>query len=191
LNNEIEEVSNDENAYNGCYTVVHEAARSGDLSKFKLVLENHSNIDINDSCNEHRQTPLHLAINHQHWDIARYCIEQGAYIDIKEGAVNSLILRSPFENIIKYIMKHKKNKNTKEYLDAMDTCKWILKQRTMYPIKRIEYAIDYVKDKLIDKDGVIKMIDEESATFLLGVGQEQLKGILIKNNLLYWAAGRN
>ncbi|ETO35103.1 hypothetical protein RFI_01971 [Reticulomyxa filosa] len=29
--------------------------------------------------NEHRQTPLHLAINHQYWDITRYCIEQGAY----------------------------------------------------------------------------------------------------------------
>ncbi|ETO02942.1 hypothetical protein RFI_34468, partial [Reticulomyxa filosa] len=103
LNNEIEEVSNDENAYKGCYTIVHEAARSRDLSQFKLTLQNHPDIDINDSCNEHRQTPLHLAINHQHWDIARYCIEQGAYIDIKEGAVNSLILRTPFENIMKYL----------------------------------------------------------------------------------------
>ncbi|ETO03155.1 hypothetical protein RFI_34255, partial [Reticulomyxa filosa] len=28
LNNEIEQVFNDENAFNGCYTVVHEAARS-------------------------------------------------------------------------------------------------------------------------------------------------------------------
>ncbi|ETO02890.1 hypothetical protein RFI_34523, partial [Reticulomyxa filosa] len=86
LINQIEQVSNDENAFKECYTVVHEAAKSGNLSKFKSILQNHSNIDINDSCNEHRQTPLHLAINHQHWDIARYCIEQGAYIDIKDGA---------------------------------------------------------------------------------------------------------
>ncbi|ETO34686.1 PBS lyase HEAT domain protein repeat-containing protein, partial [Reticulomyxa filosa] len=191
LDNEVEEVPDDENEYKGCYTVVHEAARSGNLSQFKLVLQNHPDIDINDSYNKHGQTPLHLAINNRHWDIARYCIEQGAYIDIREGAVNSLALRTPFENIMKFIMKHKKEKNTKEYLNATEMCKWILKQRTMYPMKRIEYAIDYVKDKLIDKDGVIKIIDEESATFLLGVGQKQLKEILIKNNLLYWAAGRN
>ncbi|ETO00807.1 hypothetical protein RFI_36633, partial [Reticulomyxa filosa] len=138
------EVFNDENAYKGYYTVVHEAARSGDLSKFKLILQNHSNIDINNPYNEHRQTPLHLAINHQHWDIA-------------QRAVNSIILKTPFENIMKFIMKHKKNENTKEYLDAMEMCKWILKQRTMYPMKRIEYAIDYVKDKLM-----IKMVQSKS-----------------------------
>ncbi|ETO00521.1 ankyrin repeat protein, partial [Reticulomyxa filosa] len=109
LNNQIKQVSNNGNAF--------KRSRSGDLTKFKLILQNHSNININDSCNEHRQTPLHLAINHQHWDIARYCIQQGAYIDIRESAVNSIVLRTPFENIIKFIMKNKKNKNTKEYLD--------------------------------------------------------------------------
>ncbi|ETO01104.1 hypothetical protein RFI_36336, partial [Reticulomyxa filosa] len=161
LNNEIEQVSNDENAFKGCFTVVHEAARLGDLSQLKLILQNHPDIDINDSCNEHRQTPLHLAINNGHWDIARYCIQQGAYIDIKEGAVNSLILRTPFESIMKFIMKHKKDKNTKDYLDAMEMRKWILKQRTMYPMKRIEYAIDYVKDKLIDQnDGYETLLEE-------------------------------
>ncbi|ETO10968.1 hypothetical protein RFI_26407, partial [Reticulomyxa filosa] len=69
----------------------------------------------------------------------------------------------------------------------------------MDPMKRIEYTIDYVKDKLMDQNGITKSIDEESyetlleegATFLLGVNQKQLKDILIKNNLLYWAAGRN
>ncbi|ETO01628.1 hypothetical protein RFI_35812, partial [Reticulomyxa filosa] len=97
------------------------------------------------------------------------------------------------------IIKHKNSKNDKKYLDAMDICKWILKQRTIYPIKRIEYAIDCVKDKLIDQNGVIKIIDEKSyeilleegATLLLGVSQKQLKETLIKNNVLYWAAGRN
>ncbi|ETO07648.1 hypothetical protein RFI_29743, partial [Reticulomyxa filosa] len=93
---------------------------------------------------------------------------------------------------MKFIMKHKKDKNTKEF-------KCNENQRTIYPMKRIEYAIDYVKDKLIDKDGVIKIIDEENyeilleegATFLLGMNQKQLKEILTKNNLLYWAARRN
>ncbi|ETO01852.1 hypothetical protein RFI_35587, partial [Reticulomyxa filosa] len=83
---------------------------------------------------------------------------------------------TPFENVMELIMKHKNDKNDKKYLDAMDMCKLILKQRIMYPMKKIEYAIDYIKDKLIDKDGVIKVIDEESyetlleegATFLLG-----------------------
>ncbi|ETO02251.1 hypothetical protein RFI_35185, partial [Reticulomyxa filosa] len=79
-------ISNDENEFKGYYTVIHEAARSGDLSQFKLTLQNHPDIDINDSCNEHRQTPLHLAINNGHWDIARYCIQKEAYIDIREGA---------------------------------------------------------------------------------------------------------
>ncbi|ETN97492.1 hypothetical protein RFI_40037, partial [Reticulomyxa filosa] len=74
------------------------------------------------------------------------------------------------------VMKHKNDKDNKEYLGAMDICKWILKQRTIYPRKRIEYVIDYVKDKLIDQNGVIKIVDEKSyetlleegATFLLG-----------------------
>ncbi|ETO34223.1 hypothetical protein RFI_02871, partial [Reticulomyxa filosa] len=114
--------------------------KSGDLSKFKLVLQNYPDIDINDSRNEHQQTPLHLAINNQHWNIACYCIEQGAYIDISEGAVSSPILRTPFENVMELIIKHR---NNKEYVGAMGICKVILKQRTIYPMKRIEYAIVY------------------------------------------------
>ncbi|ETO02946.1 hypothetical protein RFI_34464 [Reticulomyxa filosa] len=66
----------------------------------------------------------------------------------------------------------------------------------MYPMKRIEYAIEYVKDKLIDQNGVIKIVNEENykpllkegAAFLSGMIQRQLKKVLIENNLLYWAA---
>ncbi|ETO05612.1 hypothetical protein RFI_31784 [Reticulomyxa filosa] len=47
LNDEIEQVCNDENTYKGCYTVIHEAVRSGDLKQFKLALQNHPDIDIN------------------------------------------------------------------------------------------------------------------------------------------------
>ncbi|ETO36172.1 hypothetical protein RFI_00890, partial [Reticulomyxa filosa] len=68
-----------------------------------------------------------------------------------------------------------------------------------YPMKQIEYVIDYVKDKLIDEDGVSKVIDEENcqtlliegASFLLGMNQEELQKMLINENLLYWAASRN
>ncbi|ETO11587.1 hypothetical protein RFI_25789, partial [Reticulomyxa filosa] len=183
----------------GNYTVLHEAAKLGDLSQLKLILQNNPHIDINDSCNEYRQTPLHLAINNKHWDVARYCIEKGAWIDVREGAINASVLRTPFENIMELIMKHKNDKNNKEYLDAMDMCKWILKQRTIYPMKRIEYAMDYVKDKLVDEEGITKSIDEENyetllqegVTSLLGVSQNDLKETVIKSNLLYWAASRN
>ncbi|ETO00020.1 hypothetical protein RFI_37439, partial [Reticulomyxa filosa] len=49
--------------------------------------------------------------------------------------------------------------------------------------KLIEYAMDYVKDKLVDENGIIKSIDGESyeillqegANFLLGVSQNNLK----------------
>ncbi|ETO03668.1 NTPase, partial [Reticulomyxa filosa] len=188
FNNDILQFSNDESLYKGRYTVLHEAARSGDLSQLKLVLQNDPYLDINNSCNEHRQTPLHLAIKNKHWDVARYCIEKGAWIDVREGAVNASIFRTPFENLMELIMKYKNDKSNKEYLDAMNICKWILKQRTIYPMKRIEYAIDYVKDKLVDEEGIIKSIDEESyetllqegATFLLGLNQKDLKETVIK-----------
>ncbi|ETO02854.1 hypothetical protein RFI_34559 [Reticulomyxa filosa] len=66
----------------------------------------------------------------------------------------------------------------------------------MYPMKRIGYTIDYVKDKLIDQNGVTKRIDEERVMkhywknvqhSYWGVNQRELKEILIKNNLLYWS----
>ncbi|ETO35048.1 hypothetical protein RFI_02026, partial [Reticulomyxa filosa] len=53
--------------------------------------------------------------------------------------------------IVELIMNHKNDKNNKEYLDAMNICKWILKQRAIYLMKRIEYAMDYVKDKLVNE----------------------------------------
>ncbi|ETO15233.1 hypothetical protein RFI_22131 [Reticulomyxa filosa] len=54
LNNEIEEFSNDENTY------------KGRLVTIQIGIQNHPKIDINDSYNKHRQTPLHLVINHQY-----------------------------------------------------------------------------------------------------------------------------
>ncbi|ETO32695.1 hypothetical protein RFI_04415 [Reticulomyxa filosa] len=90
---------------------------------------------------------------------ALYCVKFSSYI-IKTIIKMSFVLHQIF-------VKHKNDKNNKEYLDVMNICKWILKQRIMYPMKRIKYAIDYVKDKLIDKDGEIKSIDEKSYEKLL------------------------
>ncbi|ETO10825.1 hypothetical protein RFI_26550 [Reticulomyxa filosa] len=163
--------------------------KGSDMSRLKFVLEHH-NIDINDVFNEYGYTPLLLAIHYKHWDVTRYCIEQGAWIDARGGAFDKVTLQTPVECIVKKIIKEKKN-------DKM--CKWILKQRTIYPMKQIEYAIDYVKDKLIDEDGVSKKIDDtsyetllvEGATFLLGENQKGLQEILMNKSLLYWGASRN
>ncbi|ETO14619.1 hypothetical protein RFI_22749 [Reticulomyxa filosa] len=139
-------------------------------------------------------------IHNKHWDTARYCIEQGAWIDVREGGLDENTSQTPCEYISGLIedieneeKKNKKKKkkikeNNKEYVEM---CKWILKKRITYPMKQIEYAIDYVKDKLIDEDGVSKVIDTEVHLFLLGMNQKELKEILIDDNLLYWATGRN
>ncbi|ETO16622.1 hypothetical protein RFI_20716 [Reticulomyxa filosa] len=95
--------------------------------------------------NEYRQILLHLAINNKHW--VGYCTRVCCQC-------------FHFENIMELIMKYKNDKNNKGYLDAMNICKWILKQRAIYLMKRIEYAMDYVKDKLVDEDYIIKFIDE-------------------------------
>ncbi|ETO17843.1 NTPase [Reticulomyxa filosa] len=182
-----------DNKCQGHYNAIHKAAQSGDISQLKFELQQHHHIDINNSFNECGQTPLHLAINNKHWDTVRYCIEQGAWIDVREDAVDIKTARTPFEYVIEQTMRAKKEKNEKEYFEILETCKWILRKRTMYPLKRIEYAIDYVKDKIIDaiNDESYETLLQEGATFLLGVNEKELKETLIQNNLLYWAAGRN
>ncbi|ETN99361.1 viral A-type inclusion protein [Reticulomyxa filosa] len=196
--------------YKGLYASIHEAAKLGDISKLKSSLERHR-IDINGAFNELGQTPLHVAIHNKRWDIARYCIEQGAWVDVGEGGLDANTSQAPCEYISKLIenieKEEKKNEdeekkikeNKKKKKEYVEMCKWILRKRVTYPMKQIEYAIDYAKDKLINKDGIIKVIDEDSyqtllmegASFLLGMNQKELKEILINDNLLYWAAGRN
>ncbi|ETN97100.1 hypothetical protein RFI_40431, partial [Reticulomyxa filosa] len=182
----------DTSEYKDRCNVVCESARLGDMSQLVFALQRHR-IDINEAFNKYGNPPLILAIHSKHWDIARYCIEQGAWIDVRGGAFDENTLQTPVECMVKKIGKeeNKNNDNEQVYLETMNMCKWILKQRTIYPMKQIEYAIDYVKDKLIDEDGVSKVIDDTSATFLLGKNQKGLKGILMNKNLLYWGASRN
>ncbi|ETN98689.1 hypothetical protein RFI_38803, partial [Reticulomyxa filosa] len=174
------------------YDTACEAARSGHLVRLKTILK-HRRVNINDIFDEHGHTPLHLAIHHKHWNIVRYCIDRGAWIDIRGGAVDASILQTPLESLIE---KMESKEDSKE---VTDICKQILQERTVYSRKQIEYAIDYVKDKLIDGGGISKAIDtksyesflQEGATFLLGVNQTNLHKILIDNNLFYWTVGRN
>ncbi|ETN97474.1 hypothetical protein RFI_40055, partial [Reticulomyxa filosa] len=92
------------------------------------------------------------AIHNKRWNIARYCIEQ-----------DEIIPQTPFE----YMIDNKMDKE--QYSEMMKFCKWMLRKRTMYPMKQIEYVIDYIKDKLIDED--------KGATFLLGMDQKELQKI--------------
>ncbi|ETO03429.1 hypothetical protein RFI_33980, partial [Reticulomyxa filosa] len=189
------------------------------LSQWKLPIEQRWNVDDKIplpfctkslNANKHKivtilrgRTPLLLAMHCKNWNVARYCIKQGAWIDVREGAFNEVTSQAPVEWIAKKIIKEKNNNNgnvnEKEYLEMMKMCKWILRQRTIYPMKQIKYAIDYVKDKSTDEDGVSKAIDEisyqtlliEGATFLLGENQTGLKDLLINNSLLYLGASRN
>ncbi|ETO03428.1 hypothetical protein RFI_33979 [Reticulomyxa filosa] len=185
------------NKHKDRYNIVCESTRSGDMSQLKSALRHH-HININDAFNEHGHAPLALALHYKHWDIARYCIQQGAWIDVRGGAFNEATPQTPVEYIVKNIIESDKvDKN--EYLEMVNMGKWILRQRTIHPMKQIEYTIDYVKDKLIDEYGLSKVIDDKSyetlllegAAFLLGENQTELKDLLINNSLLYWGASRN
>ncbi|ETO05326.1 hypothetical protein RFI_32072 [Reticulomyxa filosa] len=175
------------------YSAIHEAAKLGDIPQLKLALK--CRIDINEF-NEHGQTPLHVAIHNKQWDAARYCIEKYAWIDVRESALNGDTSQTPFEHVIELMKKADYEKDKKKYLEM---CKFILKKRTIYPMNQIEYAIDYVKDKLVNEDGVRKFIDDESyqtllqegATFLLGVNFGQLQQLLTNNSQFYWATRQN
>ncbi|ETO33283.1 hypothetical protein RFI_03825 [Reticulomyxa filosa] len=98
LNNDFLQHLNDENSYNGHYTVFRKAPPSGNLLQFKIILQNKPHIGINDLCND----------------------------------------------IIKLI-------NEREYETLL----------------------------------------QGGATFSLRISQDNLKEIIINNNLLYWAASRN
>ncbi|ETO14922.1 NTPase [Reticulomyxa filosa] len=182
--------SND-NEHNERYATVHEAAKLGDISRLKSALECYC-IDINDTFNKHGQALLHVAIYNSQWNVARYCIERGAWIDVRGVAPNATALQTPLEYIIGLMNDNKTTKN------LVEMCKWILRKRVIFPMRQIEYAIDYVKDRLMEsyvgqsinlED--YKTLMQEGASFLLGVHQGQLQKMLINCNLHYWATARN
>ncbi|MDH4272687.1 MAG: ankyrin repeat domain-containing protein, partial [Candidatus Aminicenantes bacterium] len=61
---------------------IHDAVRSGDLEKVKTLLQSHN--DWLNSTDQNEKTPLHLALESGHADIARYLIEQSADINLKD-----------------------------------------------------------------------------------------------------------
>ncbi|ETO05574.1 hypothetical protein RFI_31820 [Reticulomyxa filosa] len=151
-------------------------------------------VDINDSGNECQSTLLHATIDNRCWDGFRTCIKQGVDIDARYVTKNGL--RSPFESVMGlYNSKNDKKENS----ELIDIAKWILKQRSIYPMKRIEYAIDYEKNQLTNEDGVIKDTDEKNyatilqrgAAFLLGTKQKDLQDTLIDSYDLYSEARKN
>jgi ankyrin repeat protein len=61
---------------------IHDAVRSGDLAKVKALLKSHA--EWLNSPDQNQKTPLHLALESGHIDMARYLIEQGADINLKD-----------------------------------------------------------------------------------------------------------
>jgi ankyrin repeat protein len=61
---------------------IHDAVRSGDLEKVKTILQ--SQAEWLNSPDQNQKTPLHLALELGHADIAKYLIEQGADINLKD-----------------------------------------------------------------------------------------------------------
>ncbi|ETO02529.1 phosphorylase [Reticulomyxa filosa] len=169
--------------YNDTYPIIHEAIESNDISQIERALGYYININ----------NVLQLAIRNKNWNIVRYCIEKGAWIDITFDIIKPL---TPLQYIIKLSDKRKKikdnnNESEKKNLEMVEMCKWILKKRTNFPMKQIEYAIDYVKDKLIDEDDQTsndesdEKLLQEGASFLLGMSPTQLQEGLDSNSV-YW-----
>ena len=61
---------------------IHDAVRSGDLEKVKTLLK--SNNEWLNNPDQNQKTPLHLALESGHIDIASYLIERGADINLKD-----------------------------------------------------------------------------------------------------------
>ncbi|ETO05929.1 hypothetical protein RFI_31464 [Reticulomyxa filosa] len=149
-----------------------------DISQSKYSSEEHYCIfDINNSFNQYGKTLLHVAIYKKNWNIVRYCIEQGAWIDVRERGPDAILSQTPCGYISELIEKEKNNE--KQYLEIVEICKWILKKRIVYPIKQIGYAISYIKDNLIGDESYQTLLIE-SIFFLFGMNQE-LKDIFLED----------
>ncbi|ETO26477.1 hypothetical protein RFI_10659, partial [Reticulomyxa filosa] len=98
------------NKHKGRYNIICESALQDDRSRLKSTLK-HRHIDINDAFNRNGRTPLLLAMHCKHWSVARCCIKQGAWIDVKGGAFNKVTSQAPVEWIAKKIIKEKNNNN--------------------------------------------------------------------------------
>lgn len=61
---------------------IHDAVRSGDLETVKALLQSHA--EWLNSPDQNQKTPLHLALESGHADIAGYLIERGADINLKD-----------------------------------------------------------------------------------------------------------
>ncbi len=61
---------------------IHDAVRSGDLEKVKTILQ--CQAEWLNSPDQNQKTPLHLALESGHADIAKYLIGQGADINLKD-----------------------------------------------------------------------------------------------------------
>jgi len=66
---------------------IHDAVRSGDLAKVKTLLRRHA--EWLNSPDQNQKTPLHLALESGHAEIAKHLIDQGADINSKDKDKNA------------------------------------------------------------------------------------------------------
>jgi len=66
---------------------IHEAVQSGNLEKVKALVKLHAEWLI--SPDQNKKTPLHVALESGHADIAKYLVDQGADINLKDKDKNS------------------------------------------------------------------------------------------------------
>jgi len=73
---------------------IHDAVRSGNFGKIKMLLKSHG--EWLNGVDQNQKTPLHLALESGHIDIARYLIEQGADINLKDKDMASPLHNAAF-----------------------------------------------------------------------------------------------
>jgi len=73
---------------------IHDAVRSGNLDKVKTLLRTHS--EWLNSPDQNQKTPLLLSLESGHIDIARYLIEQGADVNLKDKDKSSPLHNAAF-----------------------------------------------------------------------------------------------
>lgn len=73
---------------------LNKAAERGDLEKVKMLLKNGADINGNSDL-----TPLQGALAFDHWEVAKFLVEQGADPDIKIDANGCLVLNKHWRNL--------------------------------------------------------------------------------------------
>ncbi|GBO41994.1 Ankyrin-3 [Araneus ventricosus] len=104
-----------ENKSHGNYTVLHEAARSGNLILVKLLIAMKAGID---SKSDFGETPLHLATVTKHMEIVEAFVVNGADVNAKDEAGATPLLNAAFTGsmeIVEFLLQHEADLSASDY----------------------------------------------------------------------------